>query len=283
MDHRPHHQPQIAAAPPADRSAVLSDDGAGGAPIDAESVLVAIDASLRVHDKHQFCEWSQGLLQYLLKHELLICALCGGSSISSQVDAFAASPLDSGLFEDLFRRDTALVAHLIKAWTDNNFEPVSCSLASGEPFAESKLAVELARSGLDCLIVHGTCDTFGKPVSLFTFFGSSEEVGPKQLHFAELLVPFIYLAWSRFLAAQVDRSTKGTGANPARPVAILTLRQQEILKWVHRGKSNHEIGMILGLSPLTVKNHVQSILHKLNVRNRAQAVGEALAQRILIP
>ena len=38
-----------------------------------------------------------------------------------------------------------------------------------------------------------------------------------------------------------------------------------------------------GLSPLTVKNHVQKILRKLNVVNRAQAVGKALDLRILTP
>ena len=37
------------------------------------------------------------------------------------------------------------------------------------------------------------------------------------------------------------------------------------------------------ISPLTVKNHVQKILRKLNVVNRAQAVGKALELRILTP
>jgi len=59
------------------------------------------------------------------------------------------------------------------------------------------------------------------------------------------------------------------------------LEEQEILKWIHVGKSNIEIGTILAISPLTVKNHVQKILRKLNVQNRTQAVGKALALRIL--
>jgi DNA-binding CsgD family transcriptional regulator len=39
--------------------------------------------------------------------------------------------------------------------------------------------------------------------------------------------------------------------------------------------------MILKISPLTVKNHVQKILRKLDVLNRTQAVGKALALRVL--
>jgi DNA-binding CsgD family transcriptional regulator len=52
------------------------------------------------------------------------------------------------------------------------------------------------------------------------------------------------------------------------------------LNWICRGKNNIEIGLILGLSQFTVKNHVQKILRRLNVLNRAQAVGKALALRL---
>jgi DNA-binding CsgD family transcriptional regulator len=67
---------------------------------------------------------------------------------------------------------------------------------------------------------------------------------------------------------------------PAR-TSTITTREREILKWIYLGKSNFEIGAILNISPLTVKNHVQKILRKLNVVNRAQAVGKALELRIL--
>ena len=67
-----------------------------------------------------------------------------------------------------------------------------------------------------------------------------------------------------------------------RPVKrVLTARQLDVVHWVHEGKSNHEISMILEISPLTVKTHVQRILRKLNVRNRTQAVSKSLALRLL--
>ena len=92
-------------------------------------------------------------------------------------------------------------------------------------------------------------------------------------------MPFLHLAWVR---TQVSRpaAEAGGGTSPGAP-ALLTLREQEILRWIHLGKSNIEIGAILGISPLTVKNHVQKILRKLNVQNRTQAVGKGLALRIL--
>lgn len=62
---------------------------------------------------------------------------------------------------------------------------------------------------------------------------------------------------------------------------MMTEREIEILTWVQEGKSNQEIGDILCISPLTVKNHVQKILRKLDVKNRAQAVSKATAMRLI--
>jgi DNA-binding CsgD family transcriptional regulator len=55
------------------------------------------------------------------------------------------------------------------------------------------------------------------------------------------------------------------------------------LHWVKNGKTNNEIGQILGISAPTVKNHVQNIMRKLNVNNRAQAVGKSAVLRLLAP
>lgn len=58
----------------------------------------------------------------------------------------------------------------------------------------------------------------------------------------------------------------------------LSARESEILAWVALGKTNPEIGSILGISTFTVKNHVQRILKKLDVTNRTQAVGKTTAR-----
>lgn len=57
----------------------------------------------------------------------------------------------------------------------------------------------------------------------------------------------------------------------------LSERENEIMHWVGHGKTNLEIGMILGISQFTVKNHLQRIFRKIDVRNRAQAVTRILS------
>jgi DNA-binding NarL/FixJ family response regulator len=56
----------------------------------------------------------------------------------------------------------------------------------------------------------------------------------------------------------------------------LTTREIEVLDSIARGNSNKEIGQLLGISDQTVKNHVTSILRKLQVNDRTQAVIYAL-------
>ncbi len=51
----------------------------------------------------------------------------------------------------------------------------------------------------------------------------------------------------------------------------VTGREAEVLLWVAQGKSNRDIGEILGLSPRTVNKHLETIYQKLGVENRASA------------
>ena len=54
---------------------------------------------------------------------------------------------------------------------------------------------------------------------------------------------------------------------------LLTLREEEVISWVRRGKSNQEIALILNVGVNTVKKHLQNIYVKLGVNNRTAAAG----------
>lgn len=56
-----------------------------------------------------------------------------------------------------------------------------------------------------------------------------------------------------------------------RRLYAVTVREAEVLLWVAQGKSNRDIGEILGLSPRTVNKHLETIYQKLGVENRASA------------
>jgi DNA-binding NarL/FixJ family response regulator len=56
------------------------------------------------------------------------------------------------------------------------------------------------------------------------------------------------------------------------PSDELTEREYEVLRYIARGSNNREIGEALFITEGTVKNHVSSILSKLGLRDRTQAL-----------
>ncbi|OHE18763.1 MAG: DNA-binding response regulator [Syntrophobacterales bacterium GWC2_56_13] len=62
---------------------------------------------------------------------------------------------------------------------------------------------------------------------------------------------------------------------------VLTHREKEILRSIIEGQSNKEISHTLYVSVETVKSHIKSIYHKLQVKNRVEAVTVAIKQNVL--
>jgi DNA-binding NarL/FixJ family response regulator len=85
----------------------------------------------------------------------------------------------------------------------------------------------------------------------------------------------------RLLDRFVD--TAPTGGPATEPFAGMTARELEILRLLAGGLSNAEIASRLYLGESTVKTHVSSILRKLGVRDRVQAVIVAFEAGLVPP
>jgi len=82
-----------------------------------------------------------------------------------------------------------------------------------------------------------------------------------------LLAPSV----TRRLLGQFARTLPGPRATPAQ-LAALTERETEVLRLLAAGLSNAELAGRLYISEATVKSHVSSLLRKLGLRDRVQAV-----------
>ena len=69
----------------------------------------------------------------------------------------------------------------------------------------------------------------------------------------------------------VSRREEANPSDPSRRFPELSLREEQILMLILRGRSNRQIGEELGLSEKTVKGYVTAIMEKLHVRNRVEA------------
>jgi two-component system, NarL family, response regulator DegU len=85
------------------------------------------------------------------------------------------------------------------------------------------------------------------------------------------------------LADQVFRQfQKLSGEQDSKvPVTNLTDREIEILRWVSTGSMNKQIAQELYISEQTVKNHITSILRKMGVKSRQDAVALSKKQGVL--
>jgi transcriptional regulator EpsA len=256
---------------------------------DADLLFLNLDASQHVHTRAHFFSWTQGLLQGLIRHEALICAVrdegvrAGGAGRplgGLHVETCSTRVPDGAVFSVPVRDDIALLPRLTEAWRAAHHAPLALSVRACGLFGSGELVLQLERIGVTQLVLHGCHDSRGEATTLFLFCCRDGTISARELALLRLLTPFIHEAWMRVLmtAAQTSRrelmvSAPGHGH--------ITQREQEILHWIYLGKSNNEIGQILSISPLTVKNHVQKVLHKLDVVNRAQAVGKALDAHLI--
>lgn len=233
-----------------------------------ERLLFAIETSVKVTKRFQFFLWAQGALQSFLPHETLVCSLGDISNMRVQNEVFSRA-LISDSFERLVHDPVdGLVPPLLRSWRAAGRRPLA--LAAGSRIG--CIPAELVRPHVLC---HGASEPRSEHASFFIFTGMPQAPGQRELYLAELLMPNLHMAFQRMREGEQENGKDAAGE------PLLSVRELQVLSWVRDGKTNYEIGQILDISPLTVKNHVQKILRKLNVSNRAQAVASGVANGLI--
>lgn len=250
--------------------------------LEEEYLRRALESGMRVRYLRELFLWAQGDLQALLPHAMLVCLHADENGKVLRVDCLASSKQTSDQFRHLCDPESGLVVRLSRYCRSQRRYP--CMLgapgtdlqpqlfagaagpAEGQPIL-ARFQSEMMRHGLRNFLAHGV-DRVAGGTTFFTFFTLPDVLGARQGYFADLLLPSLHLAYLRVLAA----GEKDEGAVIRPPESPLTKREVEILHWVTQGKSREEIGAVLAISPVTVKNHMHKIYRKLNVQNRVQAV-----------
>jgi two-component system nitrate/nitrite response regulator NarL len=78
-------------------------------------------------------------------------------------------------------------------------------------------------------------------------------------------------------AGAQDHERESIGGAAAR----LTRREAEVLQMLACGLDNRTIGETLGVSPTTVRNHIEHLLAKLGVHSKLEAVVYAARHRLV--
>jgi transcriptional regulator EpsA len=258
---------------------------------EAEGLLRLIEAAPGVRRRYQFFVWLQTHVHLLLPHAVAVCGAYRRQLRDLDHEVFHGVVLDEALLGQLAGPASLPMAQVAERWLDSAGSPLVLSLAALVAEAHPGPAAAwqaLAAGGLGHVLVHGVTrpDRPREIESLFAFFHAGPVAAPVRTYYLELLVPHLHSVYLR--VQNVERGLGGTStrqrsasAVPAAAQWNVTEREREILCWVREGRSNQQIGEQLGISPLTVKNHIQKILRKMGAANRAQAVSLAITAGML--
>lgn len=238
-------------------------------PYASETLALVLESGIHVSLRRQFFGWTQGAVQALIRHEVLMCAVSRHGAAPA-VELFSCRPLPPAFMAHACAVETGLYATLSSAWDRNGRRPVTVD----EPASTHKPAHEgslEASSYSRCFAAHGIDSGHGYPRTLFVFCGVPKSPNADPARALALLTPYLHAAWLRIL----DNGAGVWAVREPREREPLTPRERQILGWLHAGRRNAEIAEALAISPNTVKNHVQKILRKMDAENRAQAVAKA--------
>ncbi len=121
----------------------------------------------------------------------------------------------------------------------------------------------------------------------FVFNRKDRDISDRERGLLELVRPHLGTLYRQSYALAQAQQALAASGEPAPPtdglpahdlMATLTPREREVLGWVAAGKTNAQIGQILGTMPRTVAKHLEHVYEKLGVETRTAA-----AMRVVKP
>ena len=241
-----------------------------------DAFLRTAEAVQSVHNPQQLFVWLRLHLHRYVPHDLMICQVRPvepGAEPVAQV--FNTLPLPEPLLGLLAEPRGPFLSRLRRHWLDSSRQPQTLLL---DGLADEPAAQGLREAGYRQLTLHACGEGDGvQPPLLLVCAQQVDTVAPatRALGLA-LWLPHLHFALARVCAAR-------RGPAPALQTDHgLTPREMDILVALRAALSNHDIGERLGISALTVKNHLRKMMRKLDAHNRVQLVAEAMSRRWIV-
>ncbi|HSV77831.1 MAG TPA: XrtB/PEP-CTERM-associated transcriptional regulator EpsA [Ramlibacter sp.] len=268
----------------------------------ADALLSLVQEALAARSQIGWSRWLQGEIQRFLPHDAVIAAWGDFRAGVLAYDVITAGP---ALSVHALPRNVIepLMVSLFEKWQASDEQPVALEAK------ELRMGPHHLALGSPWALVHGLKDHRGRYDCVYLFVGPIGLASASARQLCRIMLPIIDNGFRQldgrgqkhppeqpadgdafsnssfadcpfndtplqgsYVDSVFDESCwtdRGAGERGA----ALSARELEIMQWVRMGKTNSEIAMILNLSTFTVKNHMRRIYRKLDVLNRAQAVG----------
>jgi DNA-binding CsgD family transcriptional regulator len=254
------------------------------APDAGDAFLRAVEVAHAVGSPQQFFMWLRLHLHRFVPHDLLLTRVQHDPATGGRrAQVINCVVLPAGAEAELAAPSARFWHALEEAWHGAGRQPGWLRL--GEPPLAGLAAVALlGQVGYERVLVHGLLSPSRQYEDVLVAFLHRGPAEPAReaatAHALALWMPYLHDTLHRCHGGPRTRPAAGRAldGSSARP---LTSREIQVLVAVREAKANAQIAVQLGISPLTVKNHLRSIQKKLGARNRAHAVAEAMSLRLI--
>jgi len=224
-------------------------------------------AARRVSQRHHFFSWIHGPVQSLIPHEIMLCGVLDEEGLRHERFSGCRYFRDDH-FQRVVHPAGGLISQLAEEWKPGS-EP---RLIPGHAHDAGGWHDRLAELELKNVAFHAIGWHDRQLIGYASFSRVRAPFDGRLALYLDILLPHLLFTLARVLANEARARS-----DASRAVGLITPRESEVLAWVRDGKTNGEIADILGLSMLTVKNHLRHAMKKLDVRTRGQAVAKAIA------
>jgi transcriptional regulator EpsA len=233
-------------------------------------LLRVLESSIPVRTRAQLFKWAQGQLQAIAPHGLMTCLVLDDALTVQHTHCLQGVVIAERALAHLNDPVNGMVLKVARRCRKHGLTSMDFT---ADQAAQVPLFADVAQEWDQLKLGHAlfldTGSLAGEMSSFFALLGLCTPPDAAQHLVLRALVPQLHVSLLR-VQHQLLAQTPAPVAPAESPV--LTDRQAEVLHWVQQGKTNFEIALILDISVLTVKNHLQKLFKRLNVHNRVQAV-----------
>jgi transcriptional regulator EpsA len=238
-------------------------------PEESGKLFRALSASSLIATHYDVLNWLNGDIHDFLPHDILVSSWGDFTSWNLRFDVVSALP---GVRTACPIDDVIKECHV--RWSRARREPLMLRMSDLPATGGAcECPVHAALRGMRWILVHGTRDARNRNESLYLAFSSANLTKRSQarsMSLAHLLITQFEVAIRTVAALPVPQARAGE----SHQAGGLSTREKEIVEWLRQGKTNYDIGVVLDISPFTVKNHMQRIFRKLGASNRTEAVAK---------
>jgi transcriptional regulator EpsA len=238
-------------------------------------MLIRIKKSLDAIKTHEdLLKCLEQDISALIAHDMLITAW--GDFQHNRVSFDVLSRIDGTRTTDLdIAHILTKTKHFYAQWEMSDYSPFKIETNPGF-FEDCFLNINKIKNrfiGITNIVVHGSRDLRSKEDCLYFFIGKNSDKNSSQMMNIKKIVELLEAPLRRIHYPVIKTAKNSVGADRRKLKSdLLSERENDVMIWVIKGKSNLDIALILDISVYTVKNHIYKIYKKLNVSNRAQAV-----------